>query len=29
MLSLASLGDEFHSKARYGRRLSPATQAAE
>lgn len=29
MLALASLGDEFHSKARYGRRLSSAPQAAE
>jgi len=29
MLALAALGDEFHSKARYGRRLSATPQAAE
>lgn len=29
MLAAASMGEEFHSKARYGRRLPPSTQAAE
>jgi alkylation response protein AidB-like acyl-CoA dehydrogenase len=29
MLASASLGEEFHSKARYGRRLAAPTQAAE
>lgn len=29
MLASASLGEEFHSKARYGRRLSASSQAAE